>query len=178
MHTNGPSGVPGRSIVLLQVVAKKCGEIHPLGASTVLYRPFPPSTLRQLHVTFPHADRRGTEIDEQRAVRAKAARAASGGRAELATPPPVTRRERSALALAEDRLARCEPGECRDETIEKVEPADGGEPLLQRHRSPCDGRGNRVAHVPTHPHRQPVQGVAVPTALAEDAGELALPQQP
>ena len=95
MHTNVPSGVPDRSIVLLQVVAKKCGEIHPLGASTVLYRPFPPSTLRQLHVTFPHADRRGTEIDEQRAVRAKAARAASGGRAELATPQPVTQRTRA-----------------------------------------------------------------------------------
>src|SRR5437899_11530824 len=141
MHTNVPSGVPDRSIVLLQVVATKCGEIHPLGASTVLYRPFPPSTLRQLHVTFPHADRRGTEIDEQRAVRAKAARAARGGRAELATPQPVTRRERSALALAEDRLARCEHGECRDETTEKVEAADGGEARLQRQRYPARRRG-------------------------------------
>src|SRR2546430_10483302 len=107
MHTNVPSGVPDRSIVLLQVVAKKCGEIHPLGASTVLYRPFPPSTLRQLHVTFPHADRRGTEIDEQRAVRAKAARAASGGRAELATPQTVTPRGPRSLAPAEGPAAPC-----------------------------------------------------------------------
>src|SRR5256885_15958581 len=140
MHTNVPSGVPDRSIVLLQGVAKKCGEIHPLGASTVLYRPFPPSTLRQLHVTFPHADRRGTEIDEQRAVRAKAARAASGGRAELATPQPVTRRERSALALAEDRLARCEPRAWRGQTNEKGEPGDRGGAHPHRHPPPSDRR--------------------------------------
>src|SRR2546429_8916742 len=125
MHTNVPSGVPDRSIVLLQVVAKKCGEIHPLGASTVLYRPFPPSTLRQLDVTFPHADRRGTEIDEQRAVRAKAARAASGGRAELATPQPATRPERTAPPLPEDRPAPSEARAGRGDTAAKVEPARG-----------------------------------------------------
>src|SRR5881296_1564412 len=133
--------------------------------------------LRQLDVTFPHGDRRRAEIDEQRAVRAEAARAAGGGRAKLATLQPVACRERGALALAEPRLARREPRERWHEAIQDIEPADRREPFPERHRSTRDGRWNRVAHVYSHAYRQPLQRVAVPAALAQDARELAFPQQ-
>src|SRR6266487_4664096 len=166
-----------RWIALLRVVAKKCARLilsHPL-------RPLPPPStvvpLRELDVTFPHGDRRRAEIDEQRAVRAEAARAADGGRAKLATLQPVACRERSALALAERRLARREPRERGDEAIQDIEPADRGEPFPERHRAMRDRRGNGIAHIHAHTDRQPLQSLAVPTALAQDARELALPQQ-
>src|SRR2546427_1887205 len=133
--------------------------------------------LRELDVTFPHGDRRRAEIDEQRAVRAEAARAAGGGRAKLATLQPVACRERGALALAERRLARREPRERGDETIQDIEPADRGEPFPEHHRALRDRRGNGIAHIHAHTDRQPLQSLAVPTALAQDARELALPQQ-
>src|SRR2546422_4402563 len=91
--------------------------------------------LRELDVTFPHGDRRRAEIDEQRAVRAEAARAAGGGRAKLATLQPVACRERGALALAERRLARREPRERGDEAIQNIEPANRGEPFPEGHRA-------------------------------------------
>src|SRR3989442_5266244 len=101
--------------------------------------------LRELDVTFPHGDRRRAEIDEQRAVRAEAARAAGGGRAKLATLQPVACRERGALALAERRLARREPPERWDEAIQNIEPADRAEPFAQSH-PPIPHRGrNGVA---------------------------------
>src|SRR2546429_152666 len=133
--------------------------------------------LRELDVTFPHGDRRRAEIDEQRAVRAEAARAAGGGRAKLATLQPVACRERGALALAERRLARREPRERGDEAIQDIEPTDRGEPFPERHRAMRDRRGNGIAHIHAHTDRQPLQSLAVPTALAQDARELALPQQ-
>src|SRR5256885_7457437 len=133
--------------------------------------------LRQLDVTFPHGDRRRAEIDEQRAVRAEAARAAGGGRAKLATLQPVACRERGALALAERRLARREPRERGDEAIQDIEPTDRGEPFPERHRAMRDRRGNGIADIHAHTDRQPLQSLAVPTALAQDAPELALPQQ-
>src|SRR5216117_2190566 len=133
--------------------------------------------LRQLDVTFPHGDRRRAEIDEQRAVRAEAARAAGGGRAKLATLQPVACREGGALALAERRVARREPRERGHEAIQDIEPADRGEPFPESHRAMRDRRGNGVAHIHAHTDRQPLQSLAVPTALAEDARELALPQQ-
>src|SRR2546426_8438997 len=133
--------------------------------------------LRELDVTFPHGDRRRAEIDEQRAVRAEAARAAGGGRAKLATLQPVACRERGALALAERRLARREPRERWDEAIQNIEPADRAEPFAERHRAMRDRRGNGIAHIHAHTDRQPLQSLAVPTALTQDARELALPQQ-
>src|SRR3989441_6577125 len=133
--------------------------------------------LRELDVTFPHGDRRRAEIDEQRAVRAEAARAAGGGRAKLATLQPVACRERGALALAERRLARREPREGGDEAIQDIEPADRGEPFPERHRAMRDRRGNGIAHIYAHTDRQPLRSLAVPTALAQDARELPLPQQ-
>src|SRR2546430_4160636 len=48
-----------------------------------------------------HRDGRCSEIDEQRAVRAEAARPARGGRAQLSSQQPVARRERGTLALGE-----------------------------------------------------------------------------
>src|SRR2546421_5257568 len=133
--------------------------------------------LRELDVTFPHGDRRRAEIDEQRAVRAEAARAAGGGRAKLATLQPVACGERGALALAKRRLARREPRERWDEAIQNIEPADRGEPFPERHRAMRDRRRNGIAHIHAHTDRQPLQSLAVPTALAQDARELALPQQ-
>src|SRR2546426_9517885 len=133
--------------------------------------------LRELDVTFPHGDRRRAEIDEQRAVRAEAARAAGGGRRKLATLQPVACRERGALALAERRLAGREPRERWDEAIQNIEPADRGEPFPERHRAMRDRRRNGIAHIHAHTDRQPLQSLAVPTALAQDARELALPQQ-
>src|SRR3989441_1931464 len=177
MPTKVPSAVPDCCIVSSQVVAKNCNETDPHGSSTALYRPLPPSTSRELDVTFPHGDRRRAEIDEQRAVRAEAARAAGGGRAKLATLQPVACRERGALALAERRLARREPRERWDEAIQNIEPADRGEPFPERHRTMRDRRGNGIAHIHAHTDRQPLQSLAVPTALAQDARELALPQQ-
>src|SRR5439155_12125689 len=117
------------------------------------------------------------EIDEQRAVRAEAARAPGGGRAKLATLQPVACRERGALALAERRLARREPRERGNEAIQDIEPAYRGEPFPERHRAIRDRRGNGIAHIHAHTDRQPLQSLAVPTALAQDARELALPQQ-
>src|SRR2546429_9134310 len=96
--------------------------------------------LRELDVTFPHGDRRRAEIDEQRAVRAEAARAAGGGRAKLATLQPVACRERGALALAERRLARREPRERWDAAIQNIGPAGRGGPFPERPRAspgPC-----------------------------------------
>src|SRR3989441_2763911 len=177
MPTKVPSAVPDCCIVSSQVVAKNCNETDPHGSSTALYRPLPPSTSRELDVTFPHGDRRRAEIDEQRAVRAEAARAAGGGRAKLATLQPVACRERGALALAERRLARREPREGGDEAIQDIEPADRGEPFPERHRAMRDRRGNGIAHIYAHTARQPLRSLAVPTALAQDARELPLPQQ-
>src|SRR5438309_5325157 len=90
--------------------------------------------LRELDVTFPHGDRRRAEIDEQRAVRAEAARAAGGGRAKLATLQPVACGERGALALAERRLARREPREPWDEASQNSGAADRGGPLPEPDR--------------------------------------------
>src|SRR2546426_8563209 len=81
------------------------------------------------------------------------------------------------LALAERRLARREPRERWHEAIQDIEPADRGEPFPERHRAMRDRRGNGIAHIHAHTDRQPLQSLAVPTALAQDARELALPQQ-
>src|SRR5205807_2604374 len=86
-------------------------------------------------------------------------------------------RERGALALAERRLARREPRERWDEAIQNIEPADRAEPFAERHRAMRDRRRNGIAHIHAHTDRQPLQSLAVPTALAQDARELALPQQ-
>src|SRR5437773_3604201 len=164
MPTKVPSAVPDCCIVSSQVVAKNCNETDPHGSSTALYRPLPPSTSRELDVTFPHGDRRRAEIDEQRAVRAEAARAAGGGRAKLATLQPVACRERGALALAERRLARREPRERWDEAIQNIEPADRGDHFPRR---PCTlpaRRGTGFDHINAHTPPQPLQTLAALTA--------------
>src|SRR5207244_9352093 len=111
------------------------------------------------------------------AVRGGAARGAGGGRARLATLQPGACGERGALALTERRLARREPRERWDQAIQNIEPADRGEPFPERHRAMRDRRGNGIAHIHAHTDRQPLQSLAVPTALTPDARELALPQQ-
>src|SRR5580765_5901130 len=109
MPRNVPSG--------FRTVASFHCKWWPKIAASTLYRllpSFPAFTSRQFYVPLPHRDRRRAEIDEQRAVRAEAARAPGGRRAKLATLQPITCRECGALALAERRLARREPRERRD----------------------------------------------------------------
>src|SRR5207244_8056199 len=67
------------------------------------------------------------------AVGTEAARAAGGGRPQLATPQPVARRERGALALAERRRARRESREGRDRSEERRVGKEG-----RVERSPSD----------------------------------------
>src|SRR2546430_2594417 len=103
-----------------------------------------------------HRDGRRSEIDEQRAVRAEAARPARGGRAQLSSQQPVARRERGTLALGERGPPPGPPPELR---------GPGNAALPQADRPP----GGQPPAAGPAPRAQVVDGVEGRAELAEHA---------
>ena len=67
-----------------------------------------------------------------------------------------------------------EPQQGRHQAVEQVETPHRRQDLLQGDRAVRDLRGDRVAHVHADSQSQPLQRIALPAPLAQDAGDLAI----
>src|SRR5206468_3639308 len=119
------------------------------------------------------ADRGGP----QRPVGTEPAGAARRRRSQLTAPQPVTRSEGGAFPLRERRLERADRDQRGHEPVEQVQAAHPWQALLERHGGTPHGSRYGVAHVDTDAHREPLQPISLPTALAQNAGDLAVVEQ-
>src|SRR5437867_1219852 len=131
----------------------------------------------ELDMALAHPDRPRPEIDQQRPVGTEPAGAARRRRAQLTAPQPVTRGEGGAFPLRERRLEPADRDQRGHEPVQQVQAAHLWEALLQGHGGTPHGSRHGVAHVDTDAHREPLQPISLPTALAQNAGDLAVVEQ-
>src|SRR2546425_6895664 len=131
----------------------------------------------ELDMALAHPDRPRPEIYEQRTVGTEPAGAARRRRAQLPAPQPVTRREGRAFPLRERRLECADRDQRRHEPVQQVHAAHLWEALLERQIGPPDGRRHGVAHVDADAHGEPLEPISLPTALAQNAGDLAFVEE-
>src|SRR6266516_1520053 len=128
----------------------------------------------ELDMSLPRVGGPQSRVHEQGAVGADPRRAAGERRPELPASEPVALPEGDALRFSEAGGVGGEAEESRYQAVEHVEAPHGREEFRQRDRVVRDLRRDRVAHVHPDPQSQPLQDVALPAALAEDARHLAV----
>src|SRR5207247_10938166 len=128
----------------------------------------------ELDMSLPRVGGPRSRVHEQGAVGADPRRAAGERRLELPASEPVALPEGDALRFSEAGGVGGEAEESRYQAVEHVEAPHGGEDLRQRDRVVRALRGDRAADVPADAQSQPLQHVALPAALAEDARRLAV----
>src|SRR6185312_260512 len=99
------------------------------------------------------------------------------GGPDLASPQPITARERRTLGLREWGVVRGEGEQGGYEAIEEVDAAHVGQELIQRDGTPGEIVRDRVRDIHADAHRHPLQRVSLPPALTQDPRDLAIIDQ-